>query len=58
MLGGNKAKEAVGLMGGAEEYVYGYPLVMMDVTRQVMTAAANPANTARPSTSSRASART
>ncbi|MBV8571516.1 MAG: hypothetical protein JO319_12940 [Acidobacteriaceae bacterium] len=24
-----------------DEYVYGYPLVMMDVTRQVTTAAAN-----------------
>ena len=39
--GGNKAKEAASFLVGSEEYVYGYPLVMMDVTRQVMTAAAN-----------------
>jgi len=37
--GGNKAKEAVGYVAGLEEYVYGYPLVMMDVTREVLTAA-------------------
>jgi hypothetical protein len=36
--GGNKAKEAVGYVAGLEEYVYGYPLVMMDVTREVLTA--------------------
>jgi hypothetical protein len=39
--GGNKVKEAVASIAGVEEYVYGYPLVTMDVTRQVMTAAAN-----------------
>lgn len=37
--GGNKAKEAVAYVAGMEEYVYGYPLVMMDVTREVLTAA-------------------
>jgi hypothetical protein len=37
--GGNKAKEAVAYVVGMEEYVYGYPLVMMDVTREVLTAA-------------------
>jgi hypothetical protein len=39
--GGNKAKEAVGYVTGMEEYVYGYPLVMMDVTREVVTATPN-----------------
>ena len=33
-----KVKEGVGFIRGMEEYVYGYPLVMMDVTRAVMTA--------------------
>lgn len=36
--GGSKAKEAVAFVVGLEEYVYGYPLVMMDVTREVLTA--------------------
>lgn len=36
--GGNKAKEGVAFVAGLEEYVYGYPLVMMDVTREVLTA--------------------
>ena len=38
---GSKVKEGVAFVAGMEEYVYGYPLVMMDVTRQVTTAAAN-----------------
>jgi hypothetical protein len=33
-----KVKEEVTYVVGLEEYVYGYPLVMMDVTREVMTA--------------------
>jgi hypothetical protein len=36
-----KAKEEAGYLVGMEEYVYGYPLVMMDVTREVTTAAAS-----------------
>jgi hypothetical protein len=39
--GGKKVKEEVAYVAGMEEYVYGYPLVMMDVTRQVTTAASN-----------------
>lgn len=35
---GSKAKEAVAYVAGLKEYVYGYPLVMMDVTREVLTA--------------------
>ncbi|HXY07330.1 MAG TPA: DUF1254 domain-containing protein [Terriglobales bacterium] len=38
---GKKVKEGVAFIAGAEEYVYAYPLVLMDVTRQVTTAAAN-----------------
>ena len=36
--GGNKAKEVVAYAIGLEEYVYAYPAVMMDVTREVITA--------------------
>ena len=35
-------REAVAYFVGMESYVYGYPLVMMDVTRDVLTAAAAP----------------
>jgi hypothetical protein len=37
-------REEVAYMFGMEAYVYGYPLVMMDVTREVLTAspASNP----------------
>ena len=34
-----KVKEEAAYLVGMEEYVYGYPLVMMDVTREVTTAA-------------------
>ena len=37
--GGTKVKEAVAFVYGVEEYIYGYPLVMMDVTKDVLTAA-------------------
>ena len=37
--GGNKVKEGAAYVVGLEEYVYGYPPVMMDVTREVLTAA-------------------
>jgi hypothetical protein len=37
--GGSKVKQAVAYVVGMEPYVYGYPLVMMDVTREVLTAA-------------------
>jgi hypothetical protein len=33
--GGKKVKQEVAYVAGMEEYVYGYPLVMMDVTRQL-----------------------
>jgi len=33
-----KAREEVAYVVGMEEYVYGYPLVMMDVTREITTA--------------------
>lgn len=36
------AREAVAYFLGMESYVYGYPLVMMDVTRDVLTAAPAP----------------
>ena len=39
--GCGKVQEGAGLIRGIEEYVYGYPLVMMDVTKAVMTAAPN-----------------
>jgi hypothetical protein len=34
-----KVQETVAYLHGMEEYVYGFPLVMMDVTSQVLTAA-------------------
>lgn len=40
-VGCGKVQEGVGFLRGIEEYVYGYPLVMMDVTRAVMTATPN-----------------
>jgi hypothetical protein len=46
--GGNKAKEGVAYVVGLEEYVYGYPLVMMDVTREVLTAASSTGEYAAP----------
>ena len=46
--GGNKAKQEVAYVVGMEEYVYGYPLVMMDVTREVTTAAATSGEYAAP----------
>jgi hypothetical protein len=39
--GCQKVEEKLAYVVGMEEYVYGYPLVMMDVTREVTTAAAN-----------------
>src|SRR5215813_11329670 len=36
------AREEVAYLLGMESYVYGYPLVMMDVTRGVLTAAPAP----------------
>src|SRR6266481_8701938 len=36
------AREAAAYFLGMESYVYGYPLVMMDVTRDVLTAAPAP----------------
>ena len=36
------AREAVAYFLGMESYVYGYPLVMMEVTRDVLTAAPAP----------------
>ena len=35
-------REEVAYIFGMEAYVYGYPLVMMDVTREVLTAAPAP----------------
>jgi hypothetical protein len=37
--GAGKVKQEVAYVAGLEEYVFGYPLVMMDVTREVLTAA-------------------
>ena len=31
------AREAIAYLMGMQSYVYGYPLVMMDVTREVLT---------------------
>lgn len=36
--GGRHVKEGIAYVVGMNEYVYGYPLVMMDVTREVVTA--------------------
>ena len=36
------AREAIAYLMGMQSYVYGYPLVMMDVTREVLTAASAP----------------
>src|SRR5882672_10779518 len=40
---GDKSKEAEARKLGIEAYVFGYPLVLMDVTRRVMTAVSKPA---------------
>ena len=37
--GGKTVKETAAFLVGSEEYVYGYPIVLMDATRRVMTAA-------------------
>jgi hypothetical protein len=44
------AREEVAYLFGMESYVYGYPLVMMDATRDVLTAVPTPdaAGTAAP----------
>ena len=36
----DRVQREVAYLVGMEEYVYGFPLVMMDVTREVMTASA------------------
>jgi hypothetical protein len=46
--GGKTVKEGISYIAGMEEYVYGYPLVMMDVTRQVLTAASTSGELAAP----------
>lgn len=43
-----KAKEEVAYVIGMEEYAYGYPLVMSDLTRQVLTAVPNAGDTSAP----------
>lgn len=42
MAGCGKVKEEEAYIYGMESYVYGYPIVVMDVTREVMTAAPVP----------------
>jgi len=42
IVGRNKIKEEAAYVLGMETYVYGYPLVVMDVSRQVLTAAPAP----------------
>ena len=44
----DKLTDAEAEKSAAEAYVYGYPLVLMDVSRQVMTAVAQPNPTAAP----------
>ena len=39
LRGGNKVKEGATYVVGSEVYLYGYPLVMMNVTREVPTGA-------------------
>ena len=41
-------REGVGYLLGEEEYVYGYPLVMMEITREVTTAASKSGEYAAP----------
>ena len=49
MLGGGKTvKKEVAYIAGMEEYVYGCPLVMMDVSRQMLTAASSTGEYAAP----------
>ncbi len=43
--GCGKVEEVKSYIYGMESYVYGYPIVMMDVTRQVLTAAPTPNDT-------------
>ncbi len=45
MIGCGVVKEGEAYIYGMESYVYGYPLVMMDVTREVLTAAPAPNET-------------
>ena len=54
-LAGARAQEGVPVLGGLEEfwlatdaYVYGYPLVTMEMTRRIMTNVAAPAGTRAP----------
>jgi hypothetical protein len=42
VIGCGVVKEGEAYLYGMESYVFGYPLVMMDVTREVLTAAAAP----------------
>lgn len=42
ILGCGKIEEELSYIRGMESYIYGYPLVMMDVTRKVMTATSAP----------------
>ncbi len=44
----DKLSDAEAEKSAAEAYVYGYPLVLMDVSRQVMTAVAKPTTIAAP----------
>lgn len=42
ITGCGEVKEVESYISGMESYVYGYPIVMMDVTREVLTAAPAP----------------